>query len=228
MTPGAFDDGERAIVLAPNVVAAVIDAAARTLLTTSAQRRPEVAQRLALGAAIASPVLTLVDDPTTPGAYGGFQFDDEGVPATPVTLLDRGKVAAPIARGRRPGHVGPLAPYPSHLRLAPGAVKDELTVDTGYLLEGAGTASVDPSSDRVVVTVARAHELVRGKRSGRVFADVELVGDLGPLLASVSDASVATETFGIRDERDGQPTWRSIEAPYLRGKGVVRARRRPV
>ncbi len=239
MTPGAFADGEHRIMLAPTVVANVIDAAVQALLTTTALRRPEVAKRLVIGATVASPVLTLVDDPTSHAAYGGFEFDDEGEPAAPVTLLDRGRVVGRLSdragvaagvstgagRGRRAGHVGRVEPAASHVRLEAGT--GELVLDEGFLLEGGLGAIVDPSSDRVVIAVQRALEIRGGKRTGRVYADVELVGDLASLLASIVETSRQTATIGIRDELDGQPRWRSIETPWLRGTGVVRARRRP-
>ena len=237
MTPGAFADGEHPIVLSPSIAAAIADAAVSALLTSSAARRPEVAARLVVGASIASPVLTLVDDPTTPGAYGGFQFDDEGEPAAAQTLVERGRVVGRLAdragvraqlatragRGRRPGHAGPVEPMPSHLRVAPGTAS--IALADGYQLEGSRGAVVDPASDRAVIAIARARELHAGLPTGRVYSDVELVGELGPLLAAITEASNETRTFGFRDERDELPRWRSIEAPSLRGTGVIRARR---
>src|SRR6185437_4773427 len=67
MTPSAFPAGTHPIVLSPSVAATVIDAAVRALLTSRAARRPEVGARLAAGASVASPVITLVDDPTAAG-----------------------------------------------------------------------------------------------------------------------------------------------------------------
>jgi predicted Zn-dependent protease len=238
MTPGAFPDGEHPVVLDPTVTATVIDAAVRALLTSAAARRPEVARRLEIGAHAASQALTLVDDPTTIGAYGGFSFDDEGVPASPITLLDHGRVfgrlsdragasgALAAGRGLRPGHTGPVEPAPSHLVLAPGSTsKDELLGD-GFVLEGGLGAVVDPSSDRVIVRIARAREIRAKGPTGRVYADIELVGDLAAVLASISEVSQQTVTIGVRDQLGDLPRWRSIEAPWLRGKAVVRARRR--
>lgn len=248
MTPGGFTDGDQLVVLEPGVAATIIDATVRGLLTTAAARRPEVGRRLALGANVAANTLTLVDDPTTPHAYGGFAFDDEGELAVPITLLDAGHVSgrlgeragtssgAPGAtargpgfggRGRRPGHLGELGPAPSHLRLAPGTAHPDELLGEGWLLEGKGGAVFDPASDRIVVSVARAHELKAGSRTGRVYADVELAGDLASLLASVSGISADATTTSIRDEVDGEPVWRSITAPWLRTRGTVRARRRP-
>ncbi len=134
MTPGMFVDGVRAVALEPTVAALVVDTATRALLTGAAARLPEVAHRLVAGATVASPVLTLIDDPTAAGAYGGFAFDDDGVAAAPIVLLDHGKVAGrlddamtapPGSRGgrtRRPGHVGRGEPWPSHLALASWAI----------------------------------------------------------------------------------------------------------
>jgi predicted Zn-dependent protease len=227
MTPTAFPDGEHAIALEPSVVAVLADAAVRTLLTTAAARRPEVGRRLAVGRKVASPTLTLVDDPTATASYGGYAFDDLGGPAAAVTLLDAGQVVGVLAPRHRAGHLGPLEASPSHLRLAAGTTDADHLVEDGFALEGGLSATVDPASDHVVVAAARAHEIKAGSRTGRVYADIELVGDLGPILASITGASAQTATFGMRDERDGLPRFRSIEAPWLRGRGTLRARRRP-
>ena len=230
MTPGAFADGPATVVLEPAVSATIIDATVRGLLTSSAALRPEVGRRLAIGATVASPLLTLIDDPRVKGAYGGFAFDDEGEPAAPITLLDQGHVAGRLGdqagRGRRPGHVGVLAPTPSHLRLVPGTAKRLDLLSDGWLLEGKVGAVFDPASDRVVVAVARAREIKGGSTTGRVYADVELVGDLAALLAGVDVIADETGISVSREDIGGEPMWCSVEAPWLRSRAVVRARRR--
>jgi predicted Zn-dependent protease len=238
-TPGAFEDGTYAIALDPTVVAAIIDAAVGQLLTSDAARRPDVAKRLALGANVASPVLALVDDPTVAGAYGGFHFDDEGELAAPVELVARGAVVGRIAdragviagvaavagRGQRAGHLGLVAPAASHLVLAAGEhAASELLAD-GFVLEAARGASVDPATDRFVVAIERAREVHGGIPTGRVYGELELVGELAPLLASVSAASRETRSIGIREPIGDYARWRSIEAPWLLARGSVRARR---
>lgn len=226
MTPGAFEDGEHAVVLEPGVSAAIVDAAVRGLLTSSAVRRPEVTRRLAAGAAVGSPLVTVVDDPRAARAYGGLPFDDRGEPAARVVLLDRGRAAGRLASARRPGHIGAIATAPSHLQVLPGSSTRRDLVGDGWLLEGRVSAAFDPASDRLVVAVARARELKAGGTTGRVYADVELVGELGALLASVSGVAEESETTVIRDEVAGEPLWRSVQAPWLRTRGIVRARRR--
>jgi predicted Zn-dependent protease len=224
ITPDHFEDGTYMLVLDPSVVAAIIDASVRGLLTTAAAARPEVANRLAIGAGVASPLLSLADDPTQPGAYGGFAFDDDGQPATRVALVDAGHIVGRLDRALRAGHVGPIEPRPSHLQLAAGTSDPDLVAD-GFALERGQSVVIDPSSDRIVVAVSRAREWRGGRRTGRVFADIELVGELGALLSAVTAIGNDSTSFAIRDEADGLPRWRSIEAPSLRTRGALRARR---
>ncbi|HEV7557431.1 MAG TPA: metallopeptidase TldD-related protein [Kofleriaceae bacterium] len=224
ITPDNFEDGTYMLALHPSVVATIIDASVRGLLTSAAARRPEVANRLAIGAGVASPLLSLADDPTQPGAYGGFAFDDDGQPATRTPLVDAGHIVGRLDRALRPGHVGLIEPRPSHLQLAAGTSDSDLVSD-GFALERGQSVVIDPSSDRIVVAVSRAREWRGGRRTGRVFADIELVGELGTLLASVTAVGNDSTSFAIRDESDGLPRWRSIEAPSLRIRGALRARR---
>ncbi|HEY6033069.1 MAG TPA: metallopeptidase TldD-related protein [Kofleriaceae bacterium] len=225
MTPGSFADGEHDLVLAPDVVAGIVDAAARVLWTTRAAKRPEIAARFTPDRMIGSAAVTIVDDPTVAHAYGGFRFDDAGEPAVAVPLIERGKLVGKIAHGLRPGHTGVLEPMPSHVRFAPGTSETALALDAGYLLEGHRDVRVDPASDRIVIAVQRALEVQHGQRTGRVYAEIELVGDLTALLGSITAATKATRVTGVREVRDGLPRWRSVEAPWLRARGLVRARR---
>jgi predicted Zn-dependent protease len=217
MTPGGFDDGERSVVLDPSVAAVLLDAVVRALPATAA------------GARLASPLVTLIDDPTTPAAYGGFAFDDEGEPAAALTLLDAGRVAGRLGdratgapgRGRRPGHLGHVAPAPSHLRLVPGTADARDLQGDGFLLEGGLGARLDVTGDRIRVVCARARELKAGNTTGRLYADVELVGSLTALLTAIDAVALTPASFAPRGS-----LWRSIATPAVRTRGFVRARGR--
>jgi len=242
MTPGSFDDGERTVVLDPSVVAILLDTVVSGLLTTAAARRPEAAGRAGLavtgpaaaaGATLASPPVTLVDDPTAPHAYGGFAFDDEGELAAPITLLDAGRVVARLSdhasggagRGRRPGHLARVEPASSHLQLVPGTLETKQLYGDGFILEGGRGATYDPATDRVRIPCARARELRSGNTTGRVYADVELVGSLTALLSAVDAIARDPASFALHPSADRDPRWRSISTPALRTRGLVRARR---
>lgn len=233
MTPGSFPDGERTVLLDPSVAALALDAAVRGLLTSAVAQRPEVAARVPLGAPLASPAITLIDDPTAPGAYGGFSFDDEGEPAAPLTLLAAGQLAARLSdraggnpgRGRRPGHVGCVEPQPSHLLLIPGTASLPQLYSDGLVLEAGLTASYDPATDHLRIACGRARELRAGSTTGRIYADVELVGSLTPLLSAIDAVARQPSSFAPPNPADAEPHWRSIATPALRTRGTVRARR---
>ena len=226
MTPRAFADGEHAVLLEPAVAATLIDAAVRGMLTTAAAKRPEIVARLAAVPAI-SPIVTLIDDPKAPGAYGGLEFDDAGTPAQPVTLIDRGKLVGRIGdgRARRAGHVGVLAAEPSHLTLTAGGESQETLLKDGFALEGVQDVAIDPASDRVVIGVARARERIAKLETGRLFADVELVGSLSQVLTAIGAVSKETRQVGFRDEAFGLPRWRSIAATSPTGCSSSTSRR---
>ena len=187
----------------------------------------------AAGAALASPLITLIDDPTAPHAYGGFAFDDEGELAAPITLLDAGRVAARLSdhaaggagRGRRPGHLARVEPTSSHLQLVPGTLETKQLYGDGFVLEGGRSATYDPGTDRVRIACARARELRAGNTTGRIYADVELVGSLTALLSAVDAIARDPATFALHPSADRDPRWRSISTPALRTRGLVRARR---
>ena len=225
-TPGGFTDRKGSVLLDPSVTATLVDAAVRALLTATVARRPEQRKRVVIGAQIASPQVTLVDDPTARGAYGGFAFDDAGVVAARMPLVEAGQLVGTIGAGRtsRAGHVGSAEPAPSHLVIARGPKPHGTLLDEGFMLELGTSATVDPSSTQVVIGASRAREIRGGKVTGRMYPDVELVGELAALLASVTAVSANTAMFGFRDLHDGEPRWRSIEAPWLRVEGLLRRR----
>ena len=229
MTPGAFAAGVHEVELAPSVVAALIEATVAGLLTTAALRHPALAVRFAAGAGLAAPVLTLTDDPTAVDSYGAIGFDDEGAVARPVTLIEEGRLAGRLdaagGRARRAGHLGPRAAGPTHLVLAAGSA-GVVGAGDGWRLEGRAHAAIAPGTTRIVIAVARAREVRAGSLTGRVFADVELVGEVDALLGAVSAVGAELETFVRRDEDADGALWRSLAVPALVTRGALRARRR--
>jgi hypothetical protein len=109
--------------------------------------------------------------------------------------------------------------------LSPGTLARSQLMADGWLLEGRVSVAYDPASDRVVLTVARARELKNGSDTGRVFANVELAGELATLLARVDGVAADTHTTILREDVGGEPRWRTISAPWLRTRGFVRAGR---
>jgi len=87
-----------------------------------------------MGERIASSLITIVDDPTYPGAWGGYHYDSEGVPAERVTLIEDGVLVSwlesletasrtsrpPNGHGRSEGSLARPMPRMSNTLLMPG------------------------------------------------------------------------------------------------------------
>jgi predicted Zn-dependent protease len=242
MTPGAAPSGERVLLLAPDVVAAIAEAGVADQMTADAWRRGAAA-RAGRGRAIAAESVVIVDDPTA-ATVARYAFDDEGRPSAPATLIDHGVLGGPLADGagaaalgvdatshaRRPGAVGAMAARPSHVAVSPGtAGRADLVgaAGAGFLLEGVTAVRVEPSSWRLIARVARARRIADGVLTGHVHANLELRVHVPALLASVHGASAETATIGRRDVIDGAPLWRSATAPWWLARGDLVPAREP-
>lgn len=231
LTTGQVPAGERDLVLEPSVAALLIRECARAF---EAEAWPRSRAAGLEGRAAAAPAITLRDDPTAAGAYGGYRFDDEGWPARPVMLIERGVVRGPLCdasaatalrrprtgHGRRAGPLEPAMPHASHLVLGAGTrTRDELiaAVDgSGFLVEGALEASGDPSSWRIAVRARRAREIARGRLTGRVYGPVVVAGDVPALLGAVRALGNAPE---VQAWRGSGELATSVAAPGMVTRG---------
>jgi hypothetical protein len=166
-----------------------------------------------MGASIADSALNITDDPTRFDLAGGFDCDDEGVPAAPIPLVRDGRLehflcdragAARIGsepgRGRRANWNTPPVVRMSNLVMAPGETEPgdlEASVDRGLVVTRLAGAAVDPVSNRTILRVERGWEVRNGKRR-RALRALELTGGIMDLLAAIDP----------RLGNDPQPDWR--------------------
>jgi PmbA protein len=126
--------GTYEVVLSPYAVADLVEFLGSQLSGLAVEEgRSFVGGRL--GTRVTGEAVTLVEDPLDPhGLPRGFDF--EGVPTTPLALIEHGVARAVVydaqtaARNdaRNTGHAlptGTAVPLPMHLRLAPGALTRE-------------------------------------------------------------------------------------------------------
>jgi len=225
MTPGAAPDGDFAIVIDPSVAAATAEAGVADVMTAEAWRRADLGARASWRAA---ETLTIADDPSA-ASYGGYAFADDGSIAARSVLVDRGAPGAPLAAARRAGFAGPARAGAAHVVIDPGDKSlEELQklVGSGLLVEDAGVARVDPIAWEIVVPIGRARRLDGGKRTGHVFADLELRATVPALLGGVIGVGAEARAFARRIELEGEPTWRSSSAPHLATRARIAPRSR--
>lgn len=164
-----------------------------------------------LGEAVASPLITLVDDGGYTGGYASAGIDDEGVPVQRTVLIDRGVLAAylhnrrtarrhncpPTGNGRRQGyHYLPL-PRMTNTVLLPGTTPAEevvASVARGIYVAQLGRGKTSPASGDLVfqlhegyliekgrLTAPVRHGLIRGN-GPRVLQSIDLVSNDAPAM----------------------------------------------
>jgi TldD protein len=156
-----------------------------------------------IGQQVASPLVSMVDDPLVEGGYGGFFFDDEGEPARPITIirdgfLERGlgDLSSAIylgvdrtASGRRESFARKPYSRMSNTYFLPGdSTLEEMvgSVERGIYLEHGSSGMEDPKDWGIQVICHYGREIVDGRYTGRVFSPVGITGFVPDLLRSIS------------------------------------------
>ncbi|MBK9035790.1 MAG: hypothetical protein IPL61_31825 [Myxococcales bacterium] len=194
-TPGAFAaQAGAAVILAPDVVAALVERAWPRTATAG---------------------VTVVDDPAfatagTPG-YASYVFDGLG------RLVAPGEVAE---RRRRGGPHGRLQATPSNLVVAPGTATDLIaSVDDGFVIDG--LAEGGGVGDAVAVRATRVRRVARGRLTGHAWRDVELRGSAAAILAATTSVGDRAVTVVSADD---DPPRAVVTPPLLTRADLVPAR----
>jgi PmbA protein len=206
--------GRRAVVFEPWVAVEFLEVLSGLLSAEETQSgRSLLAGRL--GRKIASPLVTLRDDPRRRGGPSSARFDDEGVLTRDKALVEGGVLrallhdtataaregAASNGCGYRDGWSGLPGPGPSNFFLSPGPLSREAliggTKDGLLVLEVLGTHMVDPVSGEFSVGVSGL-EIDKGSIA-RPFKGAMIAGGLLDMLArvdAVADDLVFHGSFG--------------------------------
>jgi TldD protein len=133
-----------------------------------------------LGEPVASPLVTLYDDSTLPGARGTFNVDDEATPAAKTLLIERGRLVGymqerrtarlmgvkPTANGRRQSFRHPVLVRMTNTNVSPGAEDPEDVVRStkrGIYAVNFGGGQVDTASGQFTFGLREAYLIEDGK-----------------------------------------------------------------
>ncbi len=156
-----------------------------------------------LGQQVAAPGVSLLEDPTYPGGFGAYFFDDEGQPATPTYVIRDGIFERGItdlfaataldfprsANGRRESFERKAYARMSNTYFARGAtpVADMLAgLDDGIYLQHTSSGMEDPKGWGVQVTCHYGREVKGGRFTGRVFNQIGITGYVPDLLKGIT------------------------------------------
>lgn len=185
-----------------------------------------------LGETVASPLVTLVDDPTVPGAVGSLSYDDEGAAASPTTLIRDGVLTGyltdqesaarlgidPSGNGRCSTVLHPPQPRMTNTCLAAGASSvDDIIASTEYGIyaQHVGGGEVIESTGEFTFRVTNGHLI----RDGRITDPIEetTITGLGTEVLKNIDAVADDVTVGAaKCGKFGQWVTVGVVGPTLR------------
>ncbi len=191
-----------------------------------------------IGEEIASPLVTVVDDPTVGGKRGSYPLDDEGVPTRKNILIEKGVLKnymydrlhalkqgiTSTGNGRRESYRHRPIPRMSNTMIWPGEMNPEEIVrstDRGLLVKKMGGGQVNTVTGDFMFEVAEGYVIDRGK-VGKAVRGATLTGN-GPEVLKMIDMVGNDLGYGIgtcgKDGQgvpvaDAQPTLR-IGEPYI-------------
>lgn len=151
--------------------------------------------RKSLGEAVASPLVTLVDDPTLVGHYGSYAYDDEGCRTGRTALIEAGVLKGFLTdiqsarrgdlprtgNGRRQSYRSLPQPRMSNTFILPGQDDPASLIDSvkrGLLVVKMGGGEVDPTTGNFVFQVTEGY-LIEGGKVSKPVRGVLLTGN-GP------------------------------------------------
>jgi len=159
-----------------------------------------------IGQTVASPLITVVDDPTLPQKRGSYVFDDEGTPSRRTLLVEKGILKGylydrltafkdgvePTGNGRRESYRYKPIPRMSNTMILPGKSKPEeiiRSVEKGLWVKKMGGGQVNTVNGDFVFEVSEGYliekgcvgEPVRGAiltgNGPQILKDIDMVGD---------------------------------------------------
>lgn len=203
--------GEQTIVLAPEAVAAILEAAGPLVFDGLAAADGRTRADGRLGTSVAAATIGLTDDPAAPGTLARA-FDASGTPKRPLTLIDAGILASLVHDGRSQastGHAtepggGARGPRPTNLVLAGGDAEDlgalVAGVDVGLLVTS--ISDLRPINAELGLAYGLAPEGASRIEDGRVVGAAGSV----PLLVSPLDVLAGVEALTVGRTLVGSPT----------------------
>ena len=185
-----------------------------------------------IGERVASPLITVVDDPTLPQKRGSYPFDDEGVPSQKTLLVEEGILKSYLydrlgalkdgvestGNGRRESYQHKPIPRMSNTMIVPGRTKAEeiiRSVEKGLFVKKMGGGQVNTVNGDFVFEVNEGYLIEKGSVSDAVRGAI-LIGN-GPQVLKEIDMVGDDLGFGIGTcGKDGQGVPVGDAQPTLR------------
>jgi TldD protein len=206
LSAGRIEPGEYTVVSAPQVTGTIVHESFGHGVETDMFLKERARASQYIDKVVGSPLVNIWDDPSYPGAYGSYFFDDEGMLAGPTQIVENGVFRRGItdlysatalgiprsANGRRQDYTRKAYARMSNTAFAQGAtpLADILAqVDDGIYLEQWSSGMEDPQGWGIQVTCHYGHEIKHGRVTEKMYAPIGITGYLPDVLHSISAVS---------------------------------------
>lgn len=190
-----------------------------------------------LGERIASPLVTITDDPTISGCVGSYACDDEGVPASRTALIEEGVLAgyltdrqsaarlgqAPSGNGRCGTILQPPQPRMSNTCLAAGpASVDDVISSTGHGIyaQHVGGGEVIESTGEFTFRVTNG-SLIKNGRITDSIAETTISGTGTDVLMDIDAVADDVAAGAAKCGKFGQWVPVGVVGPTLRVRSLL-------
>jgi len=190
-----------------------------------------------MGETVASPLITVIDNPTLKNRRGSYHVDDEGTPSRKTVLVEKGVLTSYMydrlsamkdktrstGNGRRQSYRYRPIPRMSNTYIAPGESDPQEIIESlkeGLLVKKMGGGQVDTVNGDFVFEVSEAYKIENGKIKHPVRG-ATLIGNGPKILSEIdqvgNDLGFAIGTCG----KDGQGVPVSDAQPTLRIPTII-------
>ena len=205
-----IEPGEYEIIAAPGVSGTICHESFGHGVETDMFLKQRARAAFFVDKSVGSQLVNIVDDPSRPGGYGSYFFDDEGRMASPTQIVENGIFRRGItdfysanalniarsANGRRQDYSRKAYARMSNTYFDAGtsSLEDMLAqVDHGIYLDKWSSGMEDPQGWGIQVTCHYGHEIKGGRITNRIFAPIGVSGYVPDVLQSISAVSAGLE-----------------------------------
>lgn len=198
-----IDPGEYTVVTAPGVSGVICHESFGHGVETDMFLKERAKAVNFVGKRVGSELVDIYDDPSLPGKFGSYFFDDEGLPAKPTRIVSKGifergltdqysAAALGIERspnGRRQDLTRKIYPRMTNTFFGSGStpVKELIgQVEDGIYIPKYSSGMEDPKGWGIQVTGHFGFEIKGGKITEKIYSPVVMTGYVPDVLASIS------------------------------------------
>jgi TldD protein len=203
---GRIDPGEYQVVTAPGVSGVICHESFGHGVETDMFVKERAKAAHFIGKKVGSELVNIYDDPSYPGAFGSYFFDDEGLPAEPTQIVENGVFLRGITdfysatrlgidrspNGRRQDYTRKIYPRMTNTYFGAGEtpLEDLLAqVDYGIYIPKVSSGMEDPKGWGIQVSGHYGYEIKNGTITDKMFTPIGMTGYVPEVLDSISVVS---------------------------------------